>query len=262
MKLLIMSDLHREFEWPEALELALPPEDQYDVVVLAGDIDVHTHGIDWAARTFRKHVIVVPGNHEFYGAHLHGLRLEMEKAAARYAHVHLLDDATVALGDPATNCTEQVRFVGATLWTSFKLFGDTLAQVGLQMREAKNSMLDFQIIRASAGLTFTPADSVRLFNRSASYIGDELHKPFDGRTVVVTHHLPSAQSVVERYREDLLSAAFASHLDEYVQQVDLWVHGHTHDRLDYQLGKCRVVCQPRGYPQEQYEPYSGLIVEV
>ena len=27
----------------------------------------------------------------------------------------------------------------------------------------------------------------------------------------------------------------------------LWVHGHTHNSFDYQVGNCRVVCNPRVY---------------
>jgi len=27
----------------------------------------------------------------------------------------------------------------------------------------------------------------------------------------------------------------------------LWVHGHTHSSRDYVVGRCRVVCNPRGY---------------
>lgn len=257
-----MSDLHLEFEWPDAMDLVLPPDDAYDVAVLAGDIGKHTHGIEWAGRAFRKPVIYVPGNHEYYGAHIRGLRGELQAAAANLHHLHVLDDEVVVLGDPSTNGTEQVRFVGATLWTNFQLFGDTLAQIGCQMHEAQHGMLDFHVIRESGGRGFRPADSVRLFNRSVSFINEELRKPFEGKTVVVTHHLPSAKSVVERYRQDLMSAGFASHLDKYVEQADVWIHGHTHDPLDYQHGKCRVVCHPRGYPREQRKTYSGLIVEV
>lgn len=31
-------------------------------------------------------------------------------------------------------------------------------------------------------------------------------------------------------------------------QADLWVHGHVHESFDYWIGRCRVVCNPRGYP--------------
>ena len=27
----------------------------------------------------------------------------------------------------------------------------------------------------------------------------------------------------------------------------LWIHGHTHESFDYEIGKTRVICNPRGY---------------
>jgi len=33
-------------------------------------------------------------------------------------------------------------------------------------------------------------------------------------------------------------------------QPKLWIHGHSHDRCDYTLGKTRVVANPLGYPNE------------
>jgi len=40
-----------------------------------------------------------------------------------------------------------------------------------------------------------------------------LAESFDGKTVVVTHHAPSSQSVHPRYANDLLTPAFASNLE-------------------------------------------------
>jgi hypothetical protein len=34
------------------------------------------------------------------------------------------------------------------------------------------------------------------------------------------------------------------------RQPKLWIHGHSHDRCDYLLGKTRVVANPLGYPNE------------
>jgi Icc-related predicted phosphoesterase len=36
----------------------------------------------------------------------------------------------------------------------------------------------------------------------------------------------------------------------------LWVHGHIHHRADYRLGSTRVVCNPRGYPEEPGEGFD------
>ena len=62
MKLRILSDLHVEFEDFE------PPPVDADVVVLAGDIHVRHHGVDWARERFPGvPVLYVLGNHEYYG---------------------------------------------------------------------------------------------------------------------------------------------------------------------------------------------------
>jgi Icc-related predicted phosphoesterase len=62
-----------------------------------------------------------------------------------------------------------------------------------------------------------------------------------------------------------VSAAFASSLDEFVAAsgVRIWVHGHLHDSADYSIGSTRVICNPRGYPEELNAGFQpGLVVEV
>lgn len=93
-----------------------------------------------------------------------------------------------------------------------------------------------------------PAETVKWHMASRAYIAAELAKPFGGKTIVVTHHLPSLRSVHQRFKEDPLTPAFASNCDDLLDLgADLWIHGHTHDSFDYLAGKTRVVCNPRGY---------------
>jgi len=80
-----------------------------------------------------------------------------------------------------------------------------------------------------------------------AWLKEELAKPFDGKTVVVTHHGPHPLSVHPRYVGDPLNAAFVSDLSALMPGVDLWLHGHTHAGSDYQVGRCRVVANPAGY---------------
>ena len=84
------------------------------------------------------------------------------------------------------------------------------------------------------------------------------------KTVVVTHHLPHAKSIPPRFKGDLLNAAYASDLSGVIEQgrPALWVHGHTHDSCDYDLGSTRVVCNPRGYDDENRDFNSALVVEI
>jgi Icc-related predicted phosphoesterase len=83
-------------------------------------------------------------------------------------------------------------------------------------------------------------------------------------TVVVTHHLPHARSVPARFKGDLLNAAYASDLSQVIeeQQPALWVHGHTHDSAEYLIGNTRVICNPRGYEDENGSFNPGLMVTV
>ena len=85
-------------------------------------------------------------------------------------------------------------------------------------------------------------------------------------TVVLAHHPPSRRSIGGRYADDALSPAYASNLDELVENsgAALWVHGHTHISRDYRIGATRVVCNPRGYYGYELNPEfdPNLVIEV
>lgn len=137
-----------------------------------------------------------------------------------------------------------VRFLGSILWTDFALFGE--ADQFFAIRQAQQCMTDFSIIR-NHGRDFTPQDAIGLHTASRDWLAATLTQPFDGKTVVVTHHAPSSRSVPQRYADDRLSPAFASNLEALMDgdRAALWVHGHVHDSFDYEIHGTRVVCNPR-----------------
>lgn len=234
MKLHILNDLHVEFE-----DFA-PPATNADIVILAGDIGVGLEGLRWAGERFpERPVIYVPGNHEFYR---HDISLIDKLKLEAPDNIHVLDDDQVVIGG--------VRFLGCILWTDFGLFGE--ANKLFAMLQARTQMTDFSIIQ-NKGQRFTPEDAVKLHEASRNWLAAILAEPFDGSTVVVTHHAPSSRSVHPRYACDLLTPAFASNLEYLMDgnRAALWIHGHMHDSFDYRIYDTRVVCNPRGYsPQE------------
>lgn len=247
MKLHILSDLHTEFA-----DCTPPPTDA-DVVVLAGDIGIGLAGIEWAARNFAdKPVVYVPGNHEYYD---HDLSLIRELKATAPANIQVLDNDTVEING--------IRFVGSTLWTDFNLYGE--AERFHSMRRSAHLIKDFSSIR-NGSRKFTPEDSVRLHENGKAWIQEALGEPFDGPSVVVTHHLPSTMSIAPQYATDPSSPAFASRLEALIEigRPVLWIHGHTHEAHDYQIFDTRVICNPRGYPGETQGSrfHAGLVVEV
>jgi predicted phosphodiesterase len=237
MKLNILSDLHLGFATME------PPRNDADVVILAGDIARPALAVEWAA-SLDKPVLYVPGNHEFYGDSIDGAIAQLRSLCAGTC-VDVLDTAEVFLGG--------VRFLGATLWTDFRLF-ETPGLNAAARAEALRCMRDFSRIRAGtdAQTLFQPTDAARLFASQARWLTRALARPFDGPTVVITHHAPSGRSIHPRFDGALLNACFVSNAEHLFDSgpVDLWVHGHTHDSFDYTLGSTRVVCNPRGYTRD------------
>jgi hypothetical protein len=99
------------------------------------------------------------------------------------------------------------------------------------------------------------------------WLKQKLSEPCDGKTIVIPHMAPSYKSVPDEFALDRISSAYASVLDDLVAQADVWVHGHMYESLNYQIEKCRVVCNPCGYMTrrrgiENSKFNSNLIVEV
>lgn len=232
MKLLILSDLHLEFAD------FTPPTADVDVVVLAGDISKKDHGIHWARATWpHQEIIYVAGNHEFYHTERNNCLSKLRSTASENG-VHFLENDEVII--------QGVRFLGCTLWTDFELFKGKYPKTKV-MKACKEGLADFRWVKEFLW-PFTPNEAKRLFNQSKNWLKQKLvDEPFDGNTVVITHHLPSFLSIAPEYTESLSSAGFASHLDELLGYSKLWIHGHTHTSFDYISKVTRVVCNPRGY---------------
>jgi Icc-related predicted phosphoesterase len=251
MKILVLSDLHNEFEVFDALPIAA------DVVVLAGDIDVGTAGIAWAERTFLAPVVYVAGNHEFFRGRIDDVLARLSASAAATRNVRFLENTSCVI--------EGVRFIGATLWTDFELFGKDKMQSAIEV--SLDLMVDYRLIAVETPQgqrRLVPADTISRHHASRHALERMLSEPFDGPTVVVTHHLPHWGSVQQRWREVLSSAAFASDLDQLIEQYQpaLWIHGHTHDSADYRVGATRVVCNPRGYVRHGIRENGDFIADL
>ena len=242
MKLQIYSDLHREFAQFD------PAPSDADVIILAGDIDLRSRGVKWANETFKTPVIYVCGNHEFYGGHIDHTLRKMKEAAA--PHVHVLENEVLIL--------DQTRFLVTTGWTDYSSTGDIAAA----KRIAWEWMNDFTVIRTDANFRRLRPDDLIAKSKSAyAWLTQELDKPFDGKTVVVTHHAPALDHVGDDHPGHLI-AAYANDWSELLGKADLWIYGHTHVAADFFKEGCRVVSNPRGYPSQQTGFDPDLLIEV
>jgi predicted phosphodiesterase len=246
MRLLVLSDLHLEL-WGERAPQFDVCISKPDIVILAGDIHSHARAPAWAAESFPDlPVLYVAGNHEYYGEAIEKVEDEIVRECDLHEHVHYLDCDEYILGG--------IRFLGATLWTDFFLFGpDCKSRV---VSQSQRQMNDYQRIKVAARgyKKLQPQDTAQLHSKHKTWLAGKLEQPFAGHTVVVTHMAPSMCSITPEYAEDLVSGAFASNLDHLVSKADVWIHGHTHASFDYQIKQCRVVANPMGYRMRNGRP--------
>jgi predicted phosphodiesterase len=246
-----------------------------DVVVVAGDVaEGAENSFTVLRRIVPQHipVVFVMGNHEYYRRFL-GEELALARAIARRLNVFLLENDTVVIEG-----YDRVRFAGASLWTDYRLFGDTNAPAA--MHAARVGMNDHRLIgwRRQPWSRFRPQEAALLHAASRSFFAETFASPFDGITIAVSHHAPDIGSVPERFSNDILSAAFAStalsELNSALNRADgtptapvgkspdFFIHGHIHDSSDYRVGSTRVIANPHGYGRENSTFDPTFIIEV
>ena len=233
------SDLHLEFlgdkpVFPSILKPVAP------VLVLAGDVgrpdkrsyrDLLFH----CSRNWED-VIVVAGNHEFYGGVAEKRLEQCRMTAAEFANIHFLErDRVVRKG---------VTFLGCTLWTH---------------DAPQDVMNDYRTIRLEGGTTpLRVGDTNRWHARDKEWLRLALAN-VTGPAVVVTHHLPSFRMIAPEFAGDPYNSGFASHCDALIAPpVRAWIAGHTHRAMRMPFDGGVVACvNPRGYPQENERGVTG-----
>ncbi len=241
MRIQLASDLHLEH-----LQRAFPgerliaPAYGADILVLAGDIANGIQAIE-LFKDWPTPVLYVAGNHEFYGHSFEQTRMELRKAAAG-TPIQFMDNDAIDFGG--------VRFLGCTLWTDYRLrLNRTQRQL---MENAELRLSDHRVIQTIDG-RFTAVRALTEHEQSRAWLEKQLALPYNGQTIVISHHGPHSLSVHPRYAGDSTNAAFVSELDELLLKADLWLHGHVHDSFDYKVCGCRVVANPAGYARNRNE---------
>lgn len=250
LRIAIVSDLHLEMG---EIDIAQP---ECDLVLVAGDVwqADPIRGVNWLARTFvGRPVIMVAGNHDLYGFS-RKQAMDFLYSSAQGSNVTVLECDT----SEHLIRGRKIRILGCTLWSDFAI-KENVAEC---MRIAAHWMPDYAFIENEEGNgLITPAYTLRWHEESRRWLKNAISQPFDGQTVILSHHAPSQKSVWNKDVGASKTPAYASDLEELVMasQADLWVHGHVHNGSDYLIGQTRVVCHPGSYfeiatPDLQYVP--------
>lgn len=248
MKLQIVSDLHQEFGFGD---IAF---DNADVVIFAGDTNLGTKGIEWIKTKIKNiPVIYILGNHEYYKGS-YPKTLNQIKDAASNSNIHVLENKAVEI--------DGITFHGTTLWTDFQLFGSPRVYGSL----CQEKMNDYKLIRRDPSYSkLRSIDTFNIHNVSIKWLENSLTTSETKQNIVITHHAPSIKSIPFNYKDDVISSAYASNLESFIEQhqPDYWIHGHLHTPCEYKINKTHVICNPHGYISEKYQGFnSELIISI
>ena len=226
MKIQYVSDLHLEFD-------TMPvPEVIGDVLVLAGDIGVGVKHKDWVVACCEKHdnVIMILGNHEFYGSSMQKIRnawAEMDMPNNFY----FLDNDWVTING--------VNFIGSTLWSH----AHPLCPLN-----------DFRLIKYKypGGYgKFSTQEAKKLFNENLDWLIKTVAKLSGHSNVVITHHAPSWKVQDPKYagQDSVVGSGFQTDILHLFDPKDItaWIYGHTHYNTEFIEHGIFCTSNQRGY---------------
>jgi Icc-related predicted phosphoesterase len=226
-----------------------------DVVVLAGDI-LPLKYVDQVRNVFApfceryKHVIFVPGNHEYYGTNVRDAHLILGAVQNELYNLNVLKNSAIVL--------DGQKFYGGSLW---------FPELPKGLEHLKEMLNDFFEIGGIEPFCYS---NYREFRQQAI-------KHLDKNCVVVSHHLPTWESVAIKYTASPLNRFFVGDCEDLIKafQPKLWIHGHTHDSCDFMgqrfppregdippLGNTRIVCNPFGYNGFNESYIRNLYIDV
>lgn len=239
MKIQLLSDLHLEFIQRD-LKLSLLDSlatSKADVLCLCGDTSAG-HNLIQDLREIESRwpvVLVVPGNHEYYGSNLDSVNESLENE--HWRNLYVLNNDTFYVRDQ--------KFVGSTLW-----FDDSPMN-----RIMSGGMNDYRVIK-DFGLRIIAENE-----KAKNYLKDNV-KSGD---IVLTHHLPLWASIDEMFLGDKRSIYYVSNMEVLIREAKpkLWMHGHSHSSADYVAYYTRILSNPRGYIGEENKMFnSNFILEI
>ncbi len=252
MKVQLASDIHTEFHGRDQgrkllSRIANNTSDQVDAILIPGDLST-PKGLRYAFSILcdkYKNVIFTQGNHEYYGSNKKSTEDLLQECSDKYSNLHWLDRSSVEI--------EGQRFVGTTLW-----FPPNVTALAL-----RNYLNDFRVIQSDrTQFDRLPHWILEEFDKNKEFLLNEVKEG----DVVLTHHIPCPEGIHPNWVGQESNCYFMGDVSDVIAKVKakVWVHGHTHNAMQYSIGSTDFYCNPCGYPHEsEYKNFNeSLIINI
>lgn len=267
----IFSDIHLDFDVPNVpfvnkFDKLWKPDplltDKESALILAGDIwhskkPFSFKGKSWIADMSQqfKYVIIVLGNHDFWGGDIQEeyLNYRTSIASQDLFNVFLLQNSSLYF--------DGLKIIGATLWT------DYLDENHVCFSNAEISGMKDYVFINDGEKKISAKRLLAEHKQSKNYIFENTQKDYaDQKIVVITHHSPSYKSRAEHLINDankITIGLYHSNFDNLIakSKIDLWIHGHSHYAVNYFINNTKIIANPRGYSDENTGFNPWLLVD-
>ncbi len=229
------SDLHLEFPENKEYLKVNPLTPGGDVLLLAGDVvpfavmDKHEDFFSYVSDHFET-TYWLPGNHEYY----------YSDAATKCGTMNEKIRDNVFLVNNIAIQDRNIRYIFSTLWSKINAGHEW---------PIERAISDFHVIKFN-GARFSSMQFNQLHEENLKFLTQELQNKSEGKTIVVTHHVPTLMNYPEKYKGDVLNDAFGVELYDLIEDKgpDYWLYGHTHNNTpDFIIGKTQMRTNQLGY---------------
>lgn len=249
VKIQTLSDLHLEFyeNFPQ-------PSVQGNILLLAGDIGYpqqqnYVDFLKWCGQNFLL-TFIIAGNHEFYSKRVPHLEMLQILKGVTTNNVIFMEDQLCRV-----DCMDDSFYIyGCTLWT-------------YPSEYIKHNMNDYKKItylKSSEPRIRNPLDTeyVKILNQRSRQLLLEALYSVDGRLIIMTHHLPNADCLVEDRNFVGYVSGYANDIvvpDDITADIVFWIYGHSHEQRDSYINGTRFISNPVGYPGEKTGYLNGYV---
>ncbi|WP_152269039.1 metallophosphoesterase [Agriterribacter humi] len=235
MTLQYCSDLHLEFRENKQFLNQHPLQSKGEILILAGDIvpfiemDKHKEFFNYISDNF-KLTYWLPGNHEYY----------YSDASERSGTINEKIRDNIFLVNNISFQHNDVRLIFSTLWSKISPVNEW---------QIERSINDFQVIKFN-GHFFSVSNFNQLHSDSLNFIDKELSQNNAGKTVVVSHHVPTFLNFPSQYKGSILNEAFVVELFPLIESsnINYWIYGHHHSNTpEFSIGNTVLLTNQMGY---------------
>jgi len=243
------SDLHLEYYLDKEYEFNKFIRPVSEILVLLGDIGYPGQAtyelfLRDCSQNF-KLVILLAGNHEYYSS---DYTISMGNINDKIVNICSTFDNVIFLNNNSFTYKvedKEIIFFGTTLWSRIT------DQERYYVKNVSNDIKN--IYENNHPITIDKINEMHKCNVNWLVSELEKHNDNDIIKIVLSHHLPSFKAIAPIYHGNQYNSLYASNLDYIINSynINVWLFGHTHSRIDIKINNTILKCNPRGY--ENYE---------